>query len=193
MVGFNSGQYDINTLKEFLMPILAHDSELKFTIRKLNSFMCLSTPELRFLDVTNFLAPGFNYDDFLKAYGCTQTKGFFPYEWFDSLVKLDETFLPPREAFHSSLRNTDISEEDYAYCQRVWEDHDKQTMRDFLQWYNNRDVEPFCEALQKISDFWKAKKIDMLKQGVSIPGVTLPVPLQHITIRHVLRPLPRKR
>ena len=143
VVGFNSGKYDINTLKEFLMPILAHDTELKFTIKKLNSFMCLSTPELRFLDVTNFLALGFNYDAFLKAYGCTQTKGFFPYEWFDSLEKLNATSLPPREAFHSR-------------------DPDMQTMRDFLEWYNNRDVEPFCEALQKMSDFWQEKNIDML-------------------------------
>ena len=47
-----------------------------------------------------------------------------------------------------------------------------QTMRDFLEWYN-RDVEPICEALPKMSDFWKEKHIDMLKQGVSIPGVTL--------------------
>ena len=48
-----------------------------------------------------------------------------------------------------------------------------QTMRDFLVWYNNRDVEPFCEALQKMNDFWRDKNIDMLKQGISIPGVTL--------------------
>ena len=33
VIGFNSVKYDINTLKEFLMPILAHESELKFTIK----------------------------------------------------------------------------------------------------------------------------------------------------------------
>ena len=173
VIGFNSAKYDINTLKEFLIPILAHESELKFTIKKTNNVMCLFTTHLRFLDVLNFLAPGFGYDAFLKAYGCILTKGFFPHEWFDSLDKLKQTCLPPHEAFHSTLRNENITDEEYACCQRVWEEHNMQTMRDFLEWYNNRDVEPFCKALQKMSDFCSDKNIDMLKQGVSIPGVTL--------------------
>lgn len=80
VIGFNSGKYDINTLKEFLMPILGHESKLKFVIKKTNNFMCVSTDRLRFLDVLNFLAPGFSYDAFRKAYDCTFTKGFFPYE-----------------------------------------------------------------------------------------------------------------
>ena len=48
-----------------------------------------------------------------------------------------------------------------------------QTFKDFLIWYNNLDVQPFCEALEKMCAFWKDKKIDMLRQGISIPGVTL--------------------
>ena len=48
-----------------------------------------------------------------------------------------------------------------------------QTFKDFLIWYNNLDVQPFCEALENMSAFWKDKKIDMLRQGISIPGVTL--------------------
>ena len=170
VTGFNSGKYDINALKAFLMPILMDD--LKFTIKKTNTFMCLSSERPRFLDILSFLAPGFSYAKFLKAYGYPQTKGFFPYEWFDSLDKLEQTCLPPPEAFHSTLHNEDISEEDYAYCQRVWQEHNMQTMRDFLERYKNLDVEPFCGAIQKISDFWKEKNIDMLKQGISIPGVT---------------------
>lgn len=51
--------------------------------------MCLKTKHLRFLAVTNLLAPGFSYDKFLKVYECPQSKGFFPYEWMDSLEKLN--------------------------------------------------------------------------------------------------------
>ena len=127
VVGFNFGKYEINALKAFLMPIL------KFIIKKTNTFMCLSSERLRFLDILSFLAPGFSYAKFLKAYGCTPTKGFFPYKWFDSLDKSEQTFLPPPEAFHSTLRNEDISGEDYAYYQRVWQEHNMQTMRDFLE------------------------------------------------------------
>ena len=48
-----------------------------------------------------------------------------------------------------------------------------QTFREFLIWYNNLDVQPFCEALEKMCAFWKDKKIDMLRQGISIRAVTL--------------------
>ncbi|KAL9973270.1 hypothetical protein ACROYT_G019700 [Oculina patagonica] len=104
VLGFNSGKYDLNAVKEFLFPVLVQNEEVKFTIKRNNNFMCLKTEHLRFLDVTNFLAPGFSYDKFLKAYECTQTKGFFPYEWMDSLDKLNQTFLPPHEAFYSTLK-----------------------------------------------------------------------------------------
>ena len=173
VIGFNSGKYDLNAVKEFLFPVMVKKEQVQFTIKRNNNFMCLKTEHLRFLDVTNFLAPGFSYEKFLKAYECPQTKGFFPYEWVDSLDKLQHPALPPHEAFYSSLSNKNISFEEYKYCQQVWTDNNIQTFRDFLIWYNNLDVQPFCDALEKMSAFWKAKKIDMLRQGISIPGITL--------------------
>ena len=172
VLGFNSGKYDLNAVKEFLFPVLLQNEEVQFTIKRNNNFMCLKTDHLRFLDVTNFLAPGFSYAKFLKAYECPQTKGFFPYEWMDSLDKLDHPSLPPHDAFFSTLKNEDISKEDYQYCQQVWSDNNMQTFKDFLIWYNNLDVQPFCDALEKMCAFWKDKNIDMLRQGISIPGVT---------------------
>ncbi len=31
-------------------------------------------------------------------------KGFYPYEWVDSIEKLDYVGIPPAEAFHSQLK-----------------------------------------------------------------------------------------
>ena len=56
---------------------------------------------------------------------------------------------------------------------KVWSNNNMQTFREFLIWYNNLDVQPFCEALEKICTFSKDNKIDMLRQDISIPGVTL--------------------
>jgi len=86
------------------------------------------------LDVSNFLAAGSSYAGFLKAYGCTESKGFFPYEWVDSLEKLEEPQLPPHSAFYSSLKNSNITAEEYKYCQEVWEKEGMKTMRGFLVW-----------------------------------------------------------
>ena len=155
VIGFNSGKYDLNVVKDVLFPVLVKEEEVKFTIKRNNNVMCLKTEHLRFLDIINFLAPGFSYDKFLKAYECPQTKGFFPYEWMDSLDKLQETSLPSHESFYSSLKGSNISVEEYQYCQRVWRENRMNTMRDFLEWYNNLDVQPFCDALERMCDFWK--------------------------------------
>ncbi len=43
--------------------------------------------------------------------------------------------------------------------------------KDFPQWYNNLDVLPFIEAVEKKIDF--LKKIDLFKDGVWLPGKVL--------------------
>ena len=135
--------------------------------------MCLKTDFLKLPDISNYLAPVFSYDQFLRAYECEHTKGFFPYEWVDGLDKLGETSLPPHAAFYSSLKNTNITEQEYEYCQQVWGENNRQSSEDFLVWYNNLDVVPFIEAFEKMSQFWRERKIDMFNDGISFPGLTL--------------------
>ena len=48
-------------------------------------------------------------------------KGVYPYEYMDSWEKFDENTLPPKEAFYSNLNLEDISNEDYAHAQKVWD------------------------------------------------------------------------
>jgi hypothetical protein len=50
--------------------------------------MAMKTDKLNILDITNYLAPGYSYSKFLKAYDVEEQKGFFPYEWLDTLDKL---------------------------------------------------------------------------------------------------------
>ena len=105
--------------------------------------------------MTNYLSPGVSYDKYLKAYGCDLQKGHFPYEYMDDLVKLDDCALPHQESFYSRLKNEGISDEDYALCQAAWCDNGMKTMRDFLVWYNNRDVVPFLQAIHKQFAFYQ--------------------------------------
>ena len=144
-----------------------------FVVMRNTNFMCMKTNTLKFVYIMNCLAPGFSYEKFLKAYGCTLSKGFFPYEWVTSLSKLDCESLPPKEAFHSELKNEDISDQNYPYCEQIWRDHVIKTFRDFLIWYNNRDVVPFLEAIEKQFHFYKLRHIDMFKDGISVPGLTM--------------------
>ena len=45
------------------------------------------------------------------------------------------------------------------------------TFKDFLRWYNNKDVVPTLEAMQKMIDFYHNKGIDMLKLGCPLPNL----------------------
>jgi hypothetical protein len=108
VIGFNSGKYGINAAKNPFFLYLVKHEQVKFVIKRNNNHMRLKTEHLKFLDITNYLAPDFNYDQFLKAYECSQTKGHFPFEWVDSIDKLNSPILPPPEAFHSKLTSTSI-------------------------------------------------------------------------------------
>ena len=174
VIGFNSGHYDLNVVKKFFIPyMLKGNDKTRFVIKRQNTFMCFSTTNLKFLDVTQYLAPGVSYDKYLKAYGCELQKGHFPYEYMDDLHKLEDRALPPQAAFFSRLKNEGISNDDYARCQAVWRDNGMTTMRDYLVWYNNRDVTPFLEAIAKQFAFYHDRGIDMFKDGISVPGLSL--------------------
>ena len=45
------------------------------------------------------------------------------------------------------------------------------TLKDFLRWYNNKDVVPTLEAMQKILAFYYKKGIDLLKLGCTLPNL----------------------
>ena len=45
------------------------------------------------------------------------------------------------------------------------------SFRDFLMWYNNKDVVPTLEAMQKMIEFYHQKEIDMLKLGCTLPNL----------------------
>ena len=173
VIGFNSAKYDVNMVKPYLVKALTQKDVIKFVVKKSNAFMCIVTERLKFMDIRNYLAPGFDYATYLKAYKCTTMKGYFPYEWIDNLSKLKQTFLPSHEEFYSTLKNRNITEEEYRYCKEIWQKEDMTTMKDYLMWYNNQDVVPFLEALEKQFNFYCQLGVDMFKDGISVPRLTL--------------------
>ena len=58
----------------------------------------------------------------------------------DSLEKLKETALPPKEAFYSRLNDGGISDEDYAHAQNVWKTFKMKSFKDYHELYNKVDV-----------------------------------------------------
>ena len=135
-----------------------------------------------------------------------ETKGFFPYEWFDCPEKMNNKELRPHDSFFSILRNSNPFERDYidfqnlvnsgltteqavgrlrmdriaptgaenySYLQSVWEIDNMQYFSDFFKWYNNKDVVPTLEAMQKLIEFYHNKGIDMSKLGCTLPNLPI--------------------
>ena len=67
-------------------------------------------------------------------------KGKFPFEYVDCMEKLDEEQLPPKEAFYDSLKNQDISMEDYEHCQRVFKVFECRNLMEYMLVYLKSDV-----------------------------------------------------
>ena len=118
--GFNSAKYDINLIKSYLLPILINERNMEPTeIKKANQFVSFKFGDVQLLDIMNFLGGATSFDSFLKAYKTAETKGFFPYEWFDCPQKMNNSELPPYDAFFSKLRNVNPLEKDYSDYQKL--------------------------------------------------------------------------
>ena len=116
---------------------------------------------------------------------------------------MQNTELPPYDAFYSKLRGcnalaaeyTDCVNllksgltteqavvklklskppltgiENYQYLQQIWKQEQMSSFKDFLRCYNNKDVVPTLEAMQKMIAFYHDKNIDMLKLDCTLPS-----------------------
>ena len=172
VLGFNSGHYDLKLIRQHFIPLLAQDPGT-FAAEKNGRIMFINTPKFKFLDVLNYLGPGITYEKWVKTYGATLAKSCLPYEWFDSPDKLDFPGLPPYMAWYSKLKGEYVlTLKEYDDCHRIFKERGMQTFGDWLEYYNNLDVAPFLEALQKMKEFYTALGIDILKDAVSLPGVS---------------------
>ena len=142
-----------------------------------------NTWRLRFLDSCGFLQASLDdlvknsvREDFeaaFKEFGESDMllrKGVFPYEWFDDIKKLDETELPPTEAFHSSLTREGVSEKDYEHAQIVWKKRRCKTMRDYHDLYCKLDVLQLRDVFERQrARLMKTHGLDLL-HFCSLPG-----------------------
>ena len=110
---------------------------------------------IKFIDSFKFMATSLEKlvnnlpeDDFINLslyysgdkFNLLARKGVYPYEYMDSLEKLEETKLPQKEAFYSRLNDGGISDEDYAHAQKVWKTFKMKYFKDYHELYNKVDV-----------------------------------------------------
>ena len=99
-------------------------------------------------------------------------KGVFPYSYFDSLNKLQESSLPSRAAFMNDLTGESCSEEDYRFAQKAWQEFGCQCFGDYLLIYLKLDVLLLACVFEKFRQ--KTLEQDGLDpiHFVSLPGLS---------------------
>ena len=111
------------------------------TIRFIDSFKFMATSLEKLvnnLPKDDCINLGSYYSD--DKFNLLARKGVYPYEYMDSLEKLKETALPPKEASYSRLNDGGISDEDYAHAQNVWKTFKMKYFKDYHELYNKVDV-----------------------------------------------------
>ena len=66
------------------------------------------------------------------------------------MKKLDETSLPPKEAFYSKLTDDGITDEDYQHAHTVWKEFNIETIKDYHNLYNLSDVLLLAEFVKTL-------------------------------------------
>ena len=84
------------------------------------------------------------------------TKGVYPYEYMDDFKKFNETSLPSKEMFYSSLNNASINNEDYEHAQKVWKTFNIKNIGEYHDFYLQTD------ALLLADVFENFREVDIL-------------------------------
>ena len=91
----------------------------------------------------------------------------FPYEWLNGYEKLSHVVPFSYEDFYS-LKYT-ITRDEYGQLLKLQKKNDCTTMGNWLRVYNV----PFIEALKKMAKQYYTDNIEVCKDTVSIPGISM--------------------
>ena len=75
-------------------------------------------------------------------------KDVYPYEYFDSMERFNETRLPSIDKFYSKLSDESISQKDYEHAQTVWQESNCKTLGDYHDLYLKTDVLFLADVFQ---------------------------------------------
>ena len=199
VVFHNLKGYDANHI---MCAIGRYAAALKLTCipQTVEKYVTFSLGNLRFIDSLNFLNA--SLETLVKNLGRTtdaedkfphmgrhfpipeeasllRRKGVYPYAYMSDASKLEETSLPPKEAFYNDLREEACSDEDYAHAQHVWETFALEDMGEYHDLYLKTDVLLLADVFENFRELCvRTYKLDPAHY-VSAPSLAWDAMLKH--------------
>ena len=113
-------------------------------------------------------------------------KGVFPYEYIDCVEKLEDSCLPPRDSFYSSLTGDTVSESDYAHAANIWRRFTIQTLGEYSDLYLKTDVLLLVDIFENFRDSCVTSYGLDPAHYYTLPGFTWDAMLKHTRINFEL-------
>lgn len=122
------------------------------------------------------------YPDITK-FNLLTRKGVFPYDYITDWDKLKEKVLPSKAAFFSKLKNVNISDEDYAHAQKIWETFKIKNLGEYMDLYIKTDVLLLADVFENFRDVClQAYELDPVHYYTA-PGLTWDAMLKKTGVR----------
>ena len=139
-----TGQYTNKKgeVKDKTFKIVFKDS-LKFMSSSLGALVN-NLPKDAFKNLLKYFTP--------KQAEISKQKGFYPYEYMDSIEKFKDTEPPPLGSFYSKLSGKGISEKNYKHVWNVWNTFKMKTLKEYHELYNISDVLLLADVFENFRD-----------------------------------------
>ena len=131
------GEVKVKTFK-----IVFKDS-LKFMSSSLGALVN-NLPKDAFKNLLKYFTP--------KQAEILKQKGFYPYEYMDSIEKFKDTEPPPLKAFYSKLSGKGINEKNYNHVWNVWNTFKMKTFKEYHELYHISDVLLLADVFENFRD-----------------------------------------
>ena len=139
--------------------------------------------------------------EYLSSYARLSETELPPYDAYFSKLRQEnqldseyQTFLVqrvglPRDTDKKSLCADDFAaapetgHEKYDKLKQLWKDKEWQTIADYLKYYNVQDVVPFLVGVCNYAKEIRNKKVDVVRDAISFPGLAKQILLKHVPHR----------
>ena len=203
VVTFNGSRFDLPASRCFLHTIMKEmgnygEKPTKFyrenekyratnasTLERGTQILSFSSSKFKILDVCQFIAPGCNYDKYLKTWapqGANLSKLHFPHDLMRGGIEvLSNRTFPTFKDFDSKLKqkNSFDSLEEYEAVKSEWVDEDGvhfkngMTLRDFLIAYQIGDTVPFLQCLEEHCKLYREKmELDLFAHNLTLASLS---------------------